>query len=102
MLLLLLLGVTRPLGLRKDFFSTGFVTKPKNMTLPEWSLPAAVVAQWRATPIPENQIEVFFCRKKVQPHRSDQDSAVCSGKKAKLWAANLVAKTLRFWIPQGS
>ena len=53
------------------------------MTLPEWSLPAAVVAQWRATPIPENQIEVFFCRKKVQPHRSDQDSAVCSGKKGK-------------------
>ena len=65
MLLLLLLGVTRPLGLRKDFFSTGFVTKPKNMTLPEWSLPAAVVAQWRATPIPENQIEGLFAEKKV-------------------------------------
>ena len=45
------------------------------MTLPEWSLPAAVVAQWRATPIPENQIEGLFAEKKVQPHRSDQDSA---------------------------
>ena len=34
------------------------------MTLPEWSLPAAVVAQWRATPIPENQIEGIFAEKR--------------------------------------
>ena len=69
------------------------------MTLPEWSLPAAVVAQWRATPIPENQIEGIFAEKRrshIEGFRR------LFGKKAKLWAANLVAKTLGFWIPQGS
>ena len=95
MLLLLLLGVTRPLGLRKDFFSTGFVTKPKNMTLPEWSLPAAVVAQWRATPIPENQIEGLFAEKRCSHIEATRIPPFVREKKEKLWtAANLVAETL--------
>ena len=102
MLLLLLLGVTRPLGLRKDLFSTGFVTKPKkhDFTWVESSCRCCCSMESYTHSWKSNR--GAFCRKKVQPHRSDQDSAVCSGKKAKLWAANLVAKTLRFWIPQGS
>ena len=63
------------------------------MTLPEWSLPAAVVAQWRATPIPENQIEGLFAEKRCSHIEATRIPPFVREKKAKLWAANLVAKT---------
>ena len=71
------------------------------MTLPEWSLPAAVVAQWRATPIPENQIEGLFAEKKVQPHRSDQDSAIYSEKRQNFGQPILWQKHFDFGYHKG-